>query len=209
MKVYGSYLPSEIALRPSTNRVLETKGERVRCTECYRKLAEEENSARARQKTKRVHTRCNEETIMINPVYVPLVTKGWCYTIHLPFAYCNDYKDDDQKDVRKDESHLKIIKVLKFIPTHLPNTQMFLDHLRCVKPNNSHVMESFDVTSLYTNVLSNSAMQAIFELLTENEEKLILHAMPCVSTIELNEHRPSAQDLTAATKVGRETTKEV
>ncbi|KAJ1356523.1 hypothetical protein KIN20_014254 [Parelaphostrongylus tenuis] len=62
-------------------------------------------------------------------------------------------------------------KVLKFIPTHLPNTKMFLDHLRCAKPNNSHVMESFDVSSLYTNVSNDSAMEAIFELLTENEQK--------------------------------------
>ncbi|KAJ1352454.1 hypothetical protein KIN20_008784 [Parelaphostrongylus tenuis] len=50
MKVYGSYIPSEMALRPSTNRVLETTEKRVRFIECCRKLAEEENSANARQK---------------------------------------------------------------------------------------------------------------------------------------------------------------
>ncbi|KAJ1346752.1 hypothetical protein KIN20_015567 [Parelaphostrongylus tenuis] len=50
MKMYGSYLPSEMALRPLTNRVLETTEERVRFTQCYRKSAEEENSASARQK---------------------------------------------------------------------------------------------------------------------------------------------------------------
>ncbi|KAJ1346755.1 hypothetical protein KIN20_001652 [Parelaphostrongylus tenuis] len=50
MKVYGSYLPSEMALRPLTNRILETTEKRVRFTECCRKLAEEENFANARQK---------------------------------------------------------------------------------------------------------------------------------------------------------------
>ncbi|KAJ1359893.1 hypothetical protein KIN20_018715 [Parelaphostrongylus tenuis] len=58
-----------------------------------------------------------------------------------------------------------------------PPTQykMFLDHLRCAKPNNSHVMESFDVSSLYTNVSNDSAVQAIFELLTENGQKVNMY----------------------------------
>uniref|UniRef100_A0A0K0DE45 Reverse transcriptase domain-containing protein n=1 Tax=Angiostrongylus cantonensis TaxID=6313 RepID=A0A0K0DE45_ANGCA len=43
-------------------------------------------------------------------------------------------------------------QLLKHIPAHLTNTQMFLDRLRTAQPNSAHVMESLDVTALYTNV---------------------------------------------------------
>ncbi|KAJ1348268.1 hypothetical protein KIN20_003529 [Parelaphostrongylus tenuis] len=46
---------------------------------------------------------------------------------------------------------------------------MILDRLRNASPNNEYVMESFDVTALYTNVSNESAMQAICELLMEHE----------------------------------------
>ncbi|KAJ1360865.1 hypothetical protein KIN20_019959, partial [Parelaphostrongylus tenuis] len=46
---------------------------------------------------------------------------------------------------------------------------MFLDRLRNASPNNACVMESIDVTALYTNVSNESAMQAICEHLTEHE----------------------------------------
>ncbi|KAJ1374456.1 hypothetical protein KIN20_037145 [Parelaphostrongylus tenuis] len=42
-------------------------------------------------------------------------------------------------------------------------------HLRNASLNDSHVMESFDVTALHTNVSSESAMQDICDLLTELE----------------------------------------
>ncbi|VDM61995.1 unnamed protein product [Angiostrongylus costaricensis] len=60
-------------------------------------------------------------------------------------------------------------QLLKQIPAHLTNTQMFLDRLRTAQPNSACVMESFDVAALYTNVSNDSAMQAIFELLTQHE----------------------------------------
>ncbi|VDM64687.1 unnamed protein product [Angiostrongylus costaricensis] len=55
------------------------------------------------------------------------------------------------------------------IPAHLTNTQMFLDRLRNARPKSAYVMESFDVTALYTNVSNDSAMQAIRELLEKHE----------------------------------------
>ncbi|KAJ1346503.1 hypothetical protein KIN20_001299 [Parelaphostrongylus tenuis] len=39
---------------------------------------------------------------------------------------------------------------------HLTNTQMFLNRLRNASPNNAYVMESFDVTALYTSVSNES-----------------------------------------------------
>uniref|UniRef100_A0A0K0CYG0 Reverse transcriptase domain-containing protein n=1 Tax=Angiostrongylus cantonensis TaxID=6313 RepID=A0A0K0CYG0_ANGCA len=64
---------------------------------------------------------------------------------------------------------LVLTQLLKYIPAHLTNTQMFLDRLRNAQPNNAYVMESFDVTALYTNVSNDSAMQAIRELLIQHE----------------------------------------
>ncbi|VDM64294.1 unnamed protein product [Angiostrongylus costaricensis] len=52
---------------------------------------------------------------------------------------------------------------------------MFLDRLRTAQPNSACVMESFDVTALYTNVSNDSAMQAIFELLTQHEREINMY----------------------------------
>ncbi|VDM60210.1 unnamed protein product [Angiostrongylus costaricensis] len=54
---------------------------------------------------------------------------------------------------------------------------MFLERLRNASPNNAYVMESFDVTALYTNVSNDSAMQAIFELLVEHEGRINMHGL--------------------------------
>ncbi|VDL77044.1 unnamed protein product [Nippostrongylus brasiliensis] len=45
---------------------------------------------------------------------------------------------------------------------------MFLDKLRKATFRRYHVMEPFDVMSMYTNVSSDNAVQAIFELLSEH-----------------------------------------
>ena len=63
-------------------------------------------------------------------------------------------------------------QILKFIPAHLSNTKMFLDHLRSTTFDENCVMESFDVTALNTNVSNDSAMQAVFELLSENQSAI-------------------------------------
>ncbi|VDL75157.1 unnamed protein product [Nippostrongylus brasiliensis] len=51
------------------------------------------------------------------------------------------------------------------IPSHLTNTRMFLDHLHNVHLHQNCVVESFDVTSLYTNVQNDQALQALSEML--------------------------------------------
>ncbi|VDM55781.1 unnamed protein product [Angiostrongylus costaricensis] len=46
---------------------------------------------------------------------------------------------------------------------------MFLDRLRNARLNSAYVVESLDVTALYTNVSNDSAMQDIKELLIQHE----------------------------------------
>ncbi|KAJ1357425.1 hypothetical protein KIN20_015569 [Parelaphostrongylus tenuis] len=67
--------------------------------------------------TNLVHARM--ATKMTNPVHIPWAAKGWWYTNRMPFTDGNDYKDDDQKDVRKDESRLKINKFYKVALTSM------------------------------------------------------------------------------------------
>ncbi|EYC29522.1 hypothetical protein Y032_0006g3016 [Ancylostoma ceylanicum] len=52
---------------------------------------------------------------------------------------------------------------------------MFLNRLRTTNITEGCVMESFDVNALYTNVSNDSAMQAIFELLSEHVGTINLH----------------------------------
>ncbi|VDM64441.1 unnamed protein product [Angiostrongylus costaricensis] len=66
-------------------------------------------------------------------------------------------------------------QLLKHIPAHLTNTQMFLDRLRTAQPNSGCVMESLDVTALYTNVSNDSAMQAVLELLMQHEGEINMY----------------------------------
>ncbi|KAK6735385.1 hypothetical protein RB195_018537 [Necator americanus] len=65
--------------------------------------------------------------------------------------------------------------LLKYVPAHLSNTNMFLEQLKRVRSEKECVIESFDVTSLYTNVSNGAAMQAVFELLVEHRDTLDLH----------------------------------
>ncbi|EYB83018.1 hypothetical protein Y032_0345g3120 [Ancylostoma ceylanicum] len=68
-------------------------------------------------------------------------------------------------------------QLLKHVPAHLQNTNMFLERLRNTHFDRECVMESFDVTSLYTNVSNEAAMQAIFELLSEHQTSLNLYGL--------------------------------
>ncbi|KAK6739453.1 hypothetical protein RB195_008128 [Necator americanus] len=65
--------------------------------------------------------------------------------------------------------------LLKYVPAHLSNTNMFLEQLKRARSEKECVIESFDVTSLYTNVSKGAAMQAVFELLVEHRDTLDLH----------------------------------
>ncbi|EYC22134.1 hypothetical protein Y032_0017g3171 [Ancylostoma ceylanicum] len=62
---------------------------------------------------------------------------------------------------------------------------MFLDHLRNARFDETCVMESFDVNSLYTNVSNDSAMQAVLELLTEHHESIQLHGLSIADVMAL------------------------
>ncbi|EYC04338.1 hypothetical protein Y032_0088g2147 [Ancylostoma ceylanicum] len=55
--------------------------------------------------------------------------------------------------------------ILHKIPSHLPNTNHFLEQLRSVRFDSDSTIESFDVASLYTNVQNDEALQALSELL--------------------------------------------
>ena len=54
---------------------------------------------------------------------------------------------------------------------------MFPDRLRNASLNSAYVMESFDVNALYTNVSNDSAMQAIFELLSEHQGAINMYGL--------------------------------
>ncbi|VDM64529.1 unnamed protein product [Angiostrongylus costaricensis] len=84
---------------------------------------------------------------------------------------------------------LIITQWINHIPAYLTNTQMFLERLRNASPNNAYVMESFDVTALYTNVSNDSAMQAIFELLVEHEGRINMHGLSIQQLIAVLKER--------------------
>ncbi|XGW23514.1 hypothetical protein V3C99_005612 [Haemonchus contortus] len=58
-----------------------------------------------------------------------------------------------------------VSQLLTKVPSHLSNTNQFLEKLRNLRLGSSCVMESFDVTSLYTNVQNEQALQALSEML--------------------------------------------
>ncbi|KAK6763355.1 hypothetical protein RB195_023890 [Necator americanus] len=49
-------------------------------------------------------------------------------------------------------------QLLKYVPAHLSSSSNFLKHLRCTSFERECVVETFDVTSLYTNVSNDVAM---------------------------------------------------
>ena len=55
-------------------------------------------------------------------------------------------------------------QLLMKVPSHLSNTRQFIQQLHSIKIESHCVMESFDVTSLYTNVHVDAALQALSEL---------------------------------------------
>ncbi|KAK6735982.1 hypothetical protein RB195_018944 [Necator americanus] len=56
-------------------------------------------------------------------------------------------------------------QILPKIPSHLSNTHHFLERLRNAGVEGNCVIESFDVTSLYTNVKNSEALQALSEMI--------------------------------------------
>lgn len=63
-----------------------------------------------------------------------------------------------------------LVQSLRTIPSHLTNTQMFLNRLRDTYIGSSCIMEFFDVSKLYINVPNQAAVQPFsnFSLKTRN-----------------------------------------
>ncbi|KAK6749016.1 hypothetical protein RB195_001558 [Necator americanus] len=66
-------------------------------------------------------------------------------------------------------------QLLKYVPAHLSSSSNFLKHLRSTSFERECVVETFDVTSLYTNVSNDVAMQAVHELLTQRQASLNMY----------------------------------
>ena len=59
-------------------------------------------------------------------------------------------------------------QLLAKVPVHLSNTSAFLDHMRNAIFEIGSVIESFDVTSLDTNVQNDQELQAFSEMLDKH-----------------------------------------
>ncbi|VDL73220.1 unnamed protein product [Nippostrongylus brasiliensis] len=73
--------------------------------------------------------------------------------------------------------NLIIGQLLRHIPAHLPNTSAFLQKLQSCRLEEGCVMESFDVTALYTNVSNNQALQAVSEMMTQHQAVMNLYGL--------------------------------
>lgn len=62
--------------------------------------------------------------------------------------------------------NLVLVQLFKFIPAHLPNTNTFQQVLPNATMREGYSMEAFEVTSLYTNVPKEDALQAVCEFIT-------------------------------------------
>ncbi|EYC18662.1 hypothetical protein Y032_0026g1298 [Ancylostoma ceylanicum] len=78
-----------------------------------------------------------------------------------------------------------LAQVLHYVPAHLSSTNAFLDQLRHAQFGENDVMESFDVTSLYTNVSTSAAMEAVFELLSDKLDALNLYGFSIAQIMTL------------------------
>ena len=58
--------------------------------------------------------------------------------------------------------------LLAKVPSHLANTRQFMELLRNTNFGSQSIVESFDVTSLYTNVHIDAALQAVSQLLDKH-----------------------------------------
>lgn len=73
--------------------------------------------------------------------------------------------------------NLVLVQLLRLVPAHLADTCAFLAKLREANVEGCCVMESFDVTSLYTNVSRENAMQAVNKMLGEYKHQISLYVL--------------------------------
>ncbi|XGW33958.1 hypothetical protein V3C99_018027 [Haemonchus contortus] len=76
-------------------------------------------------------------------------------------------------------------QLLRYVPSHLPNTNEFLDRLRSCRLQENCVVESFDVTALYTNVNNDEALQAVSEMLDEHGTEIVTFGLSKVHIMTL------------------------
>ncbi|EYB97661.1 hypothetical protein Y032_0139g2149 [Ancylostoma ceylanicum] len=65
-----------------------------------------------------------------------------------------------------------VSQLLLMIPSHLTNTRQFPTRLHNTDLSQNCVIESFDVSSLNTNVSTNDALQALHEMLGSLERQM-------------------------------------
>ena len=76
-------------------------------------------------------------------------------------------------------------QLLPKVPSHLPNTQELVKQLRSMNIERGSIVESFDVTSLYTNVQNDAALQALSEMLDKNYSTMVTFGLSktCILTL--------------------------
>ncbi|VDL72529.1 unnamed protein product [Nippostrongylus brasiliensis] len=78
-----------------------------------------------------------------------------------------------------------VSQLLPVIPSHLSNTKMFLELLHNTRFETSCVIESFDVTSLYTNVQNEQALQALAEMMELHENNIVTFGLSKAQVVTL------------------------
>ncbi|EYC35477.1 hypothetical protein Y032_1044g3481 [Ancylostoma ceylanicum] len=82
-------------------------------------------------------------------------------------------------------------QILHKIPSHLPNTNHFLEQLQSVRSDSDCTIESFDVASLYTNVQNDEALQALSELLNIHGASVQTYGLKKARLLSLIKECPS------------------
>lgn len=77
------------------------------------------------------------------------------------------------------------MQLLRFVPSHLTNTSAFLQKLRKSRLEDGYVTKSFDVSSLYTNVSRDDALQAVSEILSEHHANVNLYGLSIAQIMTL------------------------
>ena len=74
--------------------------------------------------------------------------------------------------------------LLDFIPAHLKITKQVLDHLNPIDKYilNNACFESFDVTSLHTNVDNQAAISCVMKLLKNNKRSIKLNSFKLIDS---------------------------
>lgn len=81
--------------------------------------------------------------------------------------------------------NLVLKQLLAFVPVYLLNIVAFLGKRWRTFLEGSPVIESFDVTSLYTNASNGNAMKASHEIIAEHQDKVALFGLSVTQVMTL------------------------